>query len=75
MVQQIANPVHWDAVMESFSAAGVTGIIELAPAGALTGLAKRGLRGTPAVAVKTPEDLSAAIALLQDAGQEADAPA
>ena len=75
MVQQIANPVHWDAVMESFSAAGVTGIIELAPAGALTGLAKRGLRGTPAVAVKTPEDLPAAIALLQDAGQEADAPA
>lgn len=75
MVQQIANPVHWDAVMESFAAAGVTGIIELAPAGALVGLAKRGLRGTPTVAIKTPEDLPAAIELLQSAGQEADATA
>lgn len=75
MVDQIANPVHWDAVMESFSAAGVTGIIELAPAGALVGLAKRGLRGTPTVAIKTPDDLPAAIDLLQSAGQEADATA
>lgn len=75
MVQQIANPVHWDAVMESFSGAGVTGIIELAPAGALVGLAKRGLRGTPTVAIKTPDDLPAAIDMLQSAGQEADATA
>jgi len=79
MVQQIANPVHWDAVMESFTAAGVTGVIELAPAGALVGLAKRGMRGTPTVAIKTPEDLPAAIELLQrdseTAGQEADATA
>ena len=75
MVRQIANPVRWDAVMESFAAAGVTGIIELAPAGALVGLAKRGLRGTPTVAIKTPDDLPAAIDLLQSAGQEADATA
>ncbi|MFJ6169702.1 ACP S-malonyltransferase [Curtobacterium sp. NPDC092190] len=79
VVQQIANPVHWDAVMESFTAAGVTGVIELAPAGALVGLAKRGMRGTPTVAIKTPEDLPAAIELLQrdseTAGQEADATA
>ncbi|PCN46691.1 ACP S-malonyltransferase [Curtobacterium sp. 'Ferrero'] len=74
-VQQIANPVHWDAVMESFSAAGVTGIIELAPAGALVGLAKRGLRGTPTVAIKTPEDLPAAVELLQSATTEAEATA
>ncbi|MFZ6993084.1 ACP S-malonyltransferase [Curtobacterium sp. RRHDQ66] len=67
MVQQIANPVHWDAVMESFQQAGVTGIIELAPAGALVGLAKRGLRGTPTVAIKSPEDLPAAIELLSTA--------
>ena len=65
MVRQIANPVHWDAVMESFSVAGVTGIIELAPAGALVGLAKRALRGTPTVAVKTPDDLPAAIELIE----------
>jgi [acyl-carrier-protein] S-malonyltransferase len=68
MVRQIASPVHWDAVMASFQQAGVTGIIELAPAGALVGLAKRGLRGTPTVAIKTPDDLPAALELLQSAG-------
>ena len=41
-----------------------TGIIELAPAGALVGLAKRGLKGVPTVAVKTPDDLAAAFALI-----------
>lgn len=69
MVRQIANPVHWDAVMDSFVAAGVTGIIELAPAGALVGLAKRGMRGTPTVGIKSPEDLPAAIELLQSAAE------
>ncbi|MDN4646909.1 ACP S-malonyltransferase [Curtobacterium sp. PsM8] len=70
MVRQIASPVHWDAVMSSFQQAGVTGIIELAPAGALVGLAKRGLRGTPTVAIKTPEDLPAAVELLESAAAD-----
>ena len=64
LVDQVASPVRWDLCMESFAAAGVTGIIELAPAGTLTGLAKRALRGVPTVAVKTPDDLAAAAALL-----------
>jgi [acyl-carrier-protein] S-malonyltransferase len=50
--------------MESFSATGITGIVELPPAGALTGLAKRALKGTPTVAVKTPGDLAAVHDLL-----------
>jgi len=64
MVGQVSSPVRWDLVMESFSAAGVTGIIELAPAGALVGLAKRGLKGVPSVAVKTPDDLASAFDLI-----------
>jgi [acyl-carrier-protein] S-malonyltransferase len=60
LVGQVASPVRWDRTMESFAAAGITGLIELAPAGTLTGLAKRGLKGVPAVAVKTPADLAAA---------------
>lgn len=64
LVGQVSSPVRWDLCMQSFADAGVTGIVELSPAGALVGLAKRGLKGTPAVAVKTPEDLEAAIALL-----------
>jgi [acyl-carrier-protein] S-malonyltransferase len=60
MVGQVSSPVRWDLTMASMAAAGVTGIIELAPAGALVGLAKRGLRGVPTVAIKTPDDLAAA---------------
>lgn len=64
LVDQIASPVRWDLCMASFAEAGASGIVELSPAGALTGLAKRALRGVPAVAVKTPDDLEAAEALL-----------
>ncbi|MEW1833573.1 ACP S-malonyltransferase [Microbacterium sp. NPDC079995] len=64
LVAQVANPVRWDLCMSSFAENGVAGIIELAPAGTLVGLAKRGLRGVPSVAVKTPQDLAAANALL-----------
>jgi [acyl-carrier-protein] S-malonyltransferase len=66
LVDQVASPVRWDLCMTSFAAEGVSGIVELSPAGTLTGLAKRALRGTPAVAVKTPDDLQAAAALLSD---------
>lgn len=64
LVGQVSSPVRWDKTMQSLVAAGVTGIIEVAPAGALVGLAKRGMKGVPAVAVKTPDDLDAAIALI-----------
>jgi len=64
LVGQIASPVRWDLVMESFAANGVTGLVELAPAGALVGLAKRALKGLPTVAVKTPDDIPAAQALI-----------
>jgi [acyl-carrier-protein] S-malonyltransferase len=64
LVGQVSSPVRWDLCMESFLAAGVTGIVEVAPAGALVGLAKRGLKGIPSVAVKTPDDLPAAFELI-----------
>lgn len=64
IVGQVSSPVRWDMTMEAFAAAGVTGLIELAPAGALVGLAKRGLKSVPTVAVKTPDDLAAAFDLI-----------
>ena len=64
LVGQVSSPVRWDRTMDALSAAGVTGIIELAPAGALVGLVKRGLKGVPTVAVKTPDDLQAAFDLI-----------
>ena len=52
--------------VETMVARGVTGVIELAPAGTLAGLAKRGMPGVKTVAVKTPDDLSAALALFAE---------
>jgi [acyl-carrier-protein] S-malonyltransferase len=67
LVNQVASPVRWDLCMASFASKGVAAIVELSPAGTLTGLAKRALRGVPSVAVKTPDDLEAAAALLRSA--------
>ena len=67
LVGQVSSPVRWDLCMQSFADDGVTGIIELLPAGALVGLAKRALKGVPTVAVKTPDDLAAAIEMLENA--------
>lgn len=67
LVDQVASPVRWDLCMASFAAAEVTGIVELSPAGTLVGLAKRALRGVPGVAVKIPDDLASADALLTGA--------
>ena len=67
LVSQIASPVRWDACMAGFQEAGITGLIELTPAGALTGIAKRALKGVPSVAIKSPADLEAAVALLREA--------
>lgn len=70
LVDQVASPVRWDLCMASFATAGVSGIVELSPAGTLTGLAKRALRGVPAVAVKTPDDLQA-VAVLPNSATDA----
>ncbi|MEU9001060.1 ACP S-malonyltransferase [Streptomyces sp. NPDC059982] len=66
LVGQVANPVRWDLCMETFADLGVTGIVELSPGGTLTGLAKRALKGVPNVALKTPDDLDKAAALLAE---------
>ncbi|MFJ6026350.1 ACP S-malonyltransferase [Pseudarthrobacter sp. NPDC092424] len=66
LIAQVSRPVRWDLCMESLVRRGVTGLIELAPAGTLAGLAKRGMPGVKTVAVKTPDDLSAALALFAE---------
>lgn len=60
IVDQVTQPVRWDLCMETMRATSVTGILELLPGGTLTGLAKRGLKGTKTLAVKSPDDLGAA---------------
>lgn len=65
LVAQIARPVRWDLCQETMLGHGVTGLLELAPGGVLTGLARRTLRGVETVAVKTPDDLEAAADLIR----------
>lgn len=60
IVAQVANPVRWDLCMETMAHLGVTGLLELPPAGTLTGIAKRNLKGVDLFALNTPEDLPAA---------------
>jgi len=64
LVGQVANPVRWDLCMETFKEMGVTALIEACPGGTLTGLAKRALPGVQTLALKTPDDLEAARALI-----------
>ncbi len=60
IVAQIANPVRWDLCMSTLKSMGVTGVIELAPAGTLVGLLKRAEPGIETFAFKSPDDLDAA---------------
>lgn len=64
LVRQVSSPVRWDQCMQAMLALGVTGLLELAPAGTLVGLAKRGMPGVSTLAVKTPDDLDAAAELI-----------
>jgi len=57
LVAQLTRPVRWDLCNETFRQRNVKAIVEFPPAGALSGIAKRELRGVPTHAVKTPADL------------------
>jgi [acyl-carrier-protein] S-malonyltransferase len=65
IVSQVSNPVRWDLCMRTMGELGVTGVIEVPPAGTLTGLIKRALPGVETLALKTPDDLDAARAFVE----------
>ena len=60
IVNQIANPVRWDLCMETMKSMGITGVIELPPAGTLVGLLKRAASEIETFAFKSADDLDAA---------------
>ena len=63
LVRQVTAPVRWDLCVKTLADLGVTGVLELPPAGTLAGLIKRELRGDGApeiVTLNTPDDLPAA---------------
>jgi [acyl-carrier-protein] S-malonyltransferase len=72
LVEQVSAPVRWDFCMETMKVLGVTAMIELPPAGTLTGIARRALPGVEVVALKTPDKLEQARALAQSEASPAD---
>ncbi len=69
LVSQVANPVRWDLCLAALAELGVTGILELPPAGTLTGIAKRNLKGVALFNLNTPDQLTDARAFVaQHAG-------
>ena len=65
LVTQVSNPVRWDLCMQTMSDIGATAVIEIPPAGTLTGLIKRALPDVETLALKSPDDLPAAWELIE----------
>lgn len=69
IVKQISRPVRWDRCMETMLDLGVTGVLEMPPAGTLTGIAKRAMKGVETFALKTPDQLDDARAFCEKHGE------
>jgi [acyl-carrier-protein] S-malonyltransferase len=68
IVRQVSTPVRWDLCMEKMLDLGVTGLLELPPAGTLAGIARRGMKGVETFALKTPDQLDDARAFCEKHG-------
>lgn len=68
IVGQVANPVRWDLCMEQMVKVGITGALEVAPAGTLIGLMKRATPDIEGFALKTPDDLDSAAQFIRKHG-------
>ncbi len=74
IVSQIGAPVRWDLCMGTMLDLGVTGILEMPPAGTLTGIAKRAMKGVETFALKTPDQLDDARAFVDKHGEPSQPP-
>jgi [acyl-carrier-protein] S-malonyltransferase len=68
LVRQVNAPVRWDLCMQTMADLQVTGILEMPPAGTLTGIARRALKGVETFALKTPDQLDDARAFVDKHG-------
>jgi [acyl-carrier-protein] S-malonyltransferase len=68
IVTQVSAPVRWNLCMREMDRLGAGAVIELPPAGTLTGLARRALPGVALSSLKTPGDLAAARSLIGEHG-------
>lgn len=68
LVAQVASPVRWDLCMAAMSDLGVTGLLEMPPAGTLAGIAKRNLKGVAVFTLNTPDQLPEAMDFVRQHG-------
>jgi [acyl-carrier-protein] S-malonyltransferase len=68
LVNQVASPVRWDLCMAAMADLGVTGLLEMPPAGTLTGIAKRNLPGVQLFTLNTPDKLPEALDFVRQHG-------
>jgi [acyl-carrier-protein] S-malonyltransferase len=73
LVGQVASPVRWDLCLAAMADLGVTGLLEMPPAGTLTGIAKRNLKGVELFALNTPDQLEEAMEFVRRHGGPASA--
>jgi len=59
LVQQVASPVRWEAVVSRLASEGVTTYVEVGPGTVLTGLVRKIHREATVVSFGTPDDLAA----------------
>jgi [acyl-carrier-protein] S-malonyltransferase len=73
LVGQVATPVRWNLCMIAMADLGVTGLLEMPPAGTLTGIARRNLKGVELFALNTPDQLEEAMEFVHKHGAAASA--
>jgi [acyl-carrier-protein] S-malonyltransferase len=59
LIQQIASPVRWEAVVQRLASEGVSRYVEVGPGKALSGMIKRIVAGATIHNVEGPDDLAA----------------
>lgn len=64
LVAQVTRSVRWDACMDTMAERGLGAAVELTPAGTLTGMVKRAIKGTATTNVNTPDDLQKAVEMI-----------
>lgn len=69
IVTQVRTPVRWDLCMDTMLDIGITGMLEVPPAGTLTGIARRAMKGVETFALKTPDQLDDARAFIDKHGE------
>ncbi len=70
VVAQVAGPVRWDQCMATMRRANITQFIELPPAGTLSGLIRREMPAIRPLALRSPDQLDSARALMAEASAD-----